>query len=178
MDSMELGEGRQDRGQAAYSAFLAPHRPRSRGFRASSTNSKDNSASVPERGRGSYLLWGILSGVQVTGAWDTLSQEWVGHTLSHQVTKTMNVLFTTRDEQVGPGFTTGTQSQCKMTGQAEKHSPAAPPPLWEDALLREGSGSLVKVHSPPQRPKCNKPSRGALVLKDRVTETEKKTGSV
>lgn len=34
---------------------------------------------LPSRGGESYLLWRILSGVQVTGAWDTLSQVWVGH---------------------------------------------------------------------------------------------------
>lgn len=37
----------------------------------------------------------------------------------------------------------------------------------------EGSGSLVKVHSPQQRPKCNKPSIGALVLKDSDRDREK-----
>lgn len=33
----------------------------------------------PPWGGESYLLWRILSGVQVTGAWDTLSHVWAGH---------------------------------------------------------------------------------------------------
>lgn len=88
-----------------------------------------------QRGGGeSYLLWRILSGVQVTGAWDTLSQVWVGHPEPPGYKEECSLHDTQR--RSGTWLHSGSQTQCKTTGQVKKCSRTAPPPVWEDALLR------------------------------------------
>lgn len=74
------------------------------------------------RGGGdSYLLWRILSGVQATGVWDTLSQVWAGHPEPPGYRDHECSLHNTR-RRSGTWVHSGSQTQCKMTGQVKKCS--------------------------------------------------------
>lgn len=103
MNSVELGEGRQDRGQAIYTPFLGLQglihkQQRQWCFRL-------GEGKVISSGESCQVCRSLGPGIH--------SARYGLDTLSHQVIKTTSVLFRTHNGEVGPGFTVAVRLSVK-----------------------------------------------------------------